>query len=510
MNRWLAVGLGALLAVFIAGGLYGYLRLRDRTYGLKEEDEGPSPLAVTVSEEQGALLTGRVISADDGAPISGAVVELYNDLCPPLTGRRMKPRYVAQTLTDASGAYTMGPVPSGLYRLARRATPGSADAREDSYPHLQLRAGETRVAPTLTAQRGITCVGHIVDALGNPLPNARVRGTSHACGHRSDIGYQVQATDESGKFTLYDLSACTFALKADAPSFVPTLVDMGPDGKKLKAGRGFAGVTITLESGLRVDGQVINGNGRPLPDMVIGKLFEQAVTDRDGRFTLDAVLPGTQELWVATYDYALSVPVLFDTNKIDVKRDMPGIVIQVDYPLPEDYTSPDYTTGFIFDSLGMPMPRREVSCAGPGGGTSTARTNQQGFFALATAPGAPVTIEMKGGTDSFDGCGPYRFPDITPGSKDNRLVVEMPPMIEVQVVSEHDGAPIEHFQWARHKERFREFYDPEGRFLVERGCNPEIFLHVRCDGFVSQDVNLYQHAPDTPSRIVVRLVRPSA
>lgn len=152
----------------------------------------------------------------------------------------------------------------------------------------------------------------LVDSKGNPIPNATVtateRNSSHSMGFLV-IGQALDgertykksgASDRDGRVSLEVRSGMTFGIEAHGEYFAPTTTQIAP----LTAGEVVDLGTMTLVSGDRLVGRVLDPKGKPVANAVVGltesgsslmrgsNISRKAYTDADGNYLLDGLPTG--------------------------------------------------------------------------------------------------------------------------------------------------------------------------------------------------------------------------
>jgi protocatechuate 3,4-dioxygenase beta subunit len=230
----------------------------------------------------------------DALTISGVVVDGGGKAVPfvELTASsdaRNAPGRRRGTSTDKSGAFTIGGLAPGGYRIAAdNESYAPAAFVFDADAHVEAGAPGLR----LVASKSVSIEGGVVDETGKPVFDAKVTATS------SDEVERAEAkSDDDGAFELLGLSARgRYVLETSA-------TDRVADTRAGVAG-GARGLVIILERGLAVAGRVLDAAGRPLARTnfgvrpVGGKAMKYADTDADGRFRIEGLARGAFEAWV--------------------------------------------------------------------------------------------------------------------------------------------------------------------------------------------------------------------
>lgn len=253
------------------------------------------------------LLTGRVFDSYD-RPRAGFVVALCEA---PHRGRfnEREPQPVAQTVTDADGAYSLA-LPPGrwLVRAGEEEVIGEEpvplDFRVAGEP---LRGRVTEDGLPVAGAIVTSSAGHAVTdgdggfALDPPLA-VRVPGLAP----RLFAGPPFEIV-RGEPFALTVPEGATVTLVAEFPGDTATAIVTAPGcaPKRLRVRRGD---TVALEPGRRIEG-VVRCEGAPVADAEVtwlggfDSVLEVARTDGDGRYVLSCVPPGAVALTATHRDF---------------------------------------------------------------------------------------------------------------------------------------------------------------------------------------------------------------
>ena len=267
-----------------------------------------------------ASITGKITTADTGAPIRGAEVRLSSD-----------GRYSRLGTTNGDGRFELRDLPAGVYRLSVSRTGfitlqfGQRRPFEKSTP-ITLAEG-TNAEANVALIRGGVIRGRVLDQSGDPLAGTRLQALRSRVvqGKRrlQSVGAADQ-TDDTGAFRIYGLPAGDYYVVAaaglgdqvtrDPPTYYPGTANLA-EAQPITIVAG-AEASADFEIGdvrnARVSGIVVNSAGNPIPAMVnlvsetvnTGPALEGAVAalqvhadaGPDGRFTLENVPPGPYSL----------------------------------------------------------------------------------------------------------------------------------------------------------------------------------------------------------------------
>lgn len=268
---WLALASLSLAGLARAGGEQPAVDPFDRATGSQNETTGAAtgslagaPLggfgASAAAETH--TIGGRVTLRESGQPLAEVAIS---------TGGRT-------TRTNSQGFYTLGGLSPGVYTLtAARAGYQFAPASRT-----------IKVPPNATQQHFIaepvnyTLAGRVLEADGRPIPNAIL-----------SAGNRNAQTDAQGRFVIDNLPAGEYQVTAarEGYTFVPQsrAVALPPDAAEVD----FVGLPVTYA----VLGSVRDAQGRPVAGVAIrSDRGHAAVSDADGNYELNGLLPGNYEL----------------------------------------------------------------------------------------------------------------------------------------------------------------------------------------------------------------------
>ena len=269
------------------------------------------------SQPQGtAEIHGRVIDAETGRPLAGAVVRLAMDGggSSLTTNSDSDGRYHLVSLRP--GAYR-GFVEAGRYRgrylMNTLRTP-------NNQTRIAIEAGTILRDVDVKLERARAIEARVVNEWGEPLSGLRIRVID--AGTRREVNFGLGRTDDRGRLRLYGLARGTYILCADR-SFTPGGFDgidqrtrerflttchpssPSTDGATaVKLGNAdVEGVEIRMRRGrtFRVAGTVLDSSGAPAVGAWVmwnkieanGSSGISVQLQPDGRFVLENVVPGT-------------------------------------------------------------------------------------------------------------------------------------------------------------------------------------------------------------------------
>ncbi len=258
----------------------------------------PAPKAVVVrcGDPAGAVADGTVTDAA-GTPIEGAHVVVATRPSR-RTGGNADTLLLART--DAKGTWRIAGIPSGVFLGLSVAADGfvpatGIDARRGIAPR------ETLTFTTLLG-RAAAAEGRVLDSGGEALAGVRV-----------SIEARETRTDASGRWRLDGLEAGPGELRVHAAGHYlehsPAETSWGPGGGvwvNLEAGATAAAPAMVLRRGVRVEGKVLDEEGKPVAGAAViassheagigwlghGRQAVVASSTADGAYVLEGLVPG--------------------------------------------------------------------------------------------------------------------------------------------------------------------------------------------------------------------------
>ena len=267
-----------------------------------------------------ATIRGRVVAADNGAPVRRAQVRAQGVGPPRLAS------------TDANGNFELRDMPAGRWTLmaskAGFVTRRLGQTRPfESVPPLDVAEAQQIDHANFVLPRGAAVTGRVYDEYGDPVAGARVQVMRYQMlrGRRqlTPTGV-VDQTDDTGAYRLYGLSPGEYYVSGSlrgtlleaaaddgtryAPTYYPGTGNVA-EAQRVTVGTGeeLAGINFALlpVRSVRVSGIVVDSAGMPLTNGVIslanevdgeGEQFGAGRIRPDGAFTITNVSPGSYAL----------------------------------------------------------------------------------------------------------------------------------------------------------------------------------------------------------------------
>jgi hypothetical protein len=251
---------------------------------------------------------GRVVDAH-GAPAPGAHVRLLGTPA----GEQMIDRLDTEWTTDGDGRFTFHAADGAVLEATRGAARGWAQLDSDAAITRQLTITLGDAPP-----RDATITGRTIDASGAPVADALIRASPATIPDPTrSTAFATSGPD--GTFSLRGLDREPYDLDAEAEDRAPAAL-AGVRG-------GSRDVMLTLDAGLAIAGQVVDGRGAPAPaytllvfrhDGVARHLIvARSLVDPRGRFEV-RVPAGSYELVASAPGWAPSAPTRAAAGATDV------------------------------------------------------------------------------------------------------------------------------------------------------------------------------------------------
>jgi hypothetical protein len=233
--------------------------------------------------EEGLSITGTLVDAE-GKPVANSYLT-----CTSMSADGKSSRQSRNSMTDASGAFTMAGLEPGDCAISVQEWGGGVAAG------LVIQNGDKVPAGTkdvrLVASKGVTITGSVADESGAAIKNAQIGATPKSGGKSRNA-----MSKDDGSFEVTGLVA--------GQSYKLVARFQGrPFGKLDDVAAGANAVRIVLVKGLEASGKVLDETGAPVKQGQLQFKFpgdpdQRAWTqsDADGSFKVTGLLDGTYEV----------------------------------------------------------------------------------------------------------------------------------------------------------------------------------------------------------------------
>jgi RNA polymerase sigma factor (sigma-70 family) len=432
-----------------------------RVFAWKESwtDEGAAgrvPVEVRAGEASridlvlvpGIIVTGRVVEAGTGKPISGASVDIAS---------------LQFATTDGEGRYRLEGAPAMQTRI-------SAIAAGFARKTVEIDLGpEDRPVVPIELEPGGMVEGTVIGPEGHPAPRAEVLASLLRPG--ADLWIRARS-DAGGRYRIEGIPISERNVRLSA-----SLAGLFHGSTELAAfpeGKSQAEVDIALERGLVFEGQVVDADGDPIPGAALWIDWwgntPLAISDGEGRFRIEGASSSADVLTARKKGFAPASRSLRGLG--ETERGSIAIVLE-----------PGHTVaGTVEDPEGNPIARAWVYVIlgmAAAGRTPSTYTDPEGRFRFEDLP---ENLEEIGATKP--GFADSRNNPVEPDGEDLRLVLEKAGQVRGVVVEKGTDEPVRAFivkvrhganpgregnlgrLWGRHSTEGIQFGSEDGRFAI--------------------------------------------
>lgn len=322
----------------------------------------------------GTVVDGR------GAPVASARVRLLGTPA----GEQVIDKPPTEWSTDRDGHFTFHAADDAVLEAVRGDARGWArlDGNVSITKQLTITLGD---APA----RDATITGRVIEAGGAPIADVLVRAAPAGPGQNTrSTAFATSGAD--GGFTLAGLDRETYDIAAETEDHAPAELDDVTGGTH--------GVTLTLDGGLPLAGEVVDGDSQPAPAYTLlvyrregaarQLVVARSIVDPRGRFAVH-VTRGDYELLASASGWAPSAPTHASAGATDIKLALSaGAILRGVVVASED---------------GRPIGYARIMREASGGGASAQPSNAgtvsrpDGTFELTGIPPGPLSISIAAG-----------------------------------------------------------------------------------------------------------------
>jgi uncharacterized GH25 family protein len=358
------------------------------------------------------------VKDDAGAPVVGATVKLLG------LDDTTKP-------TAADGTATLSPVQPGWFGIEV-----TADGYAPASSFGQVGSGGATATVHVHVHKGVAVSGRVVDEAGTGL--AKVHITILEPGWIPATGAET-TTNDKGEFTFPVLPAGTHRLRAEDDEHAPAQSE-----PITIADRAVTGITITMNQGGVLRGQVVDTKGAGVPYATVRVAHKdgnelqpgrKATADKQGSFEVRGLARRKLQVRASSEDAS--------SKLIDL--DLSAQPLAKDLRLVLDETST--IAGVVVDGNGKPVPEIQVTARIDVfasdkvslAGTSSATTDGAGAFTMRGLPDGTYRLTAVRGGESSMGWEPSGVTAKT-GDKGVKITLAAPAVLVGKIALE-SGAP---------------------------------------------------------------------
>lgn len=239
----------------------------------------------------GGRLSGKVTNADTGAPVEGAIVRAVS-----WSGSAQ----IAETTTDATGAYVIDPLPAPTVNDVSVEKAGLVVERDGPRWQVTMVPSGDATERHFSMRAGGSVEGVVTGPGKTPVAGARVRLWVGRVNEGGEDG-GTTTTDGEGRFrfdgvakgTAIAIAQCEGLYQRDLPAdgWWSALQSPTPHSFRADAGPGIAAkVEIEMERGLRVAGRVDGPDG-PFDGATVLVGGKRVRSAKDGTFAAEGIAP---------------------------------------------------------------------------------------------------------------------------------------------------------------------------------------------------------------------------
>lgn len=241
---------------------------------------------VRIELHPAALVTGRVLAADDHQPCPKGWV-LLSDAAT---------REERRGPIDPDGSVELRAVLPGSYKVTVTC---EGFLTGSDYPSLAVTAGRDPAETLWTVERGGRIRGRVHDAGGAPLAGATIQSRPADVKRAGFRGWKSVRSRADGSFVIEGVAAGSYKVSASAEGFPdppePTEVTVPAGGE--------TEIDLALAQGGVVAGEVVDAQGQPVAGVSVrarGKarwgMGDRGMTDDSGSFRIEGLSPGSYRI----------------------------------------------------------------------------------------------------------------------------------------------------------------------------------------------------------------------
>lgn len=383
--------------------------------------QNPAATSVDVEMFAGATISGTVTDAATNAPIAHARVMVLGPATTPNGG------VVLSAMTDAQGAYHIGGLPAGSYKLSAEAQ-GYAKEFYDDVADVTLAtavvvgAGQTVSGIDFDLARfGGSIAGLVLDAANTGIGNAVVNvwSTPTSTNPSTHRFYASVRTAQDGSYLVLGVPAGSYVVQAHAPGFLPEFYDNAMTMQAatpvvLTLNQQVTGIDFELGAGGAISGTVYDDvTNAPIAHAFV-MLHGPNVTARNagvrtdahGNYTIGGLPSGQYRVFAMAPNY---VGEYYDDASTPQTATLvtvaaPATTTGIDFSLAVAPRRVVPLTGTVTDQTGAPLNQTIIEAVNRTTGESLyTTTDMQGMFSLTADANTVLRAHALGYVGAYSG-----------------------------------------------------------------------------------------------------------
>jgi hypothetical protein len=333
-----------------------------------------------------------------------------------------------QAIAGSDGSFRLRALAPGNYKL-------TVIPPWDGSLNLKGRTTDPVAAGTtdyrLTVEAGGSIRGKVVDPSKKPVQGAQVNANPT----KPDQGNQwrMAKTKPDGSFELSGLGDGPYGIWASPPQFGDTARLLPANAQNVAVGT--QDLELALDAGLSIDGQVVDGAGKPLADAQLNiqpKPDAQgrqpnmnynnanSTTGPDGRFRFQGLAPGR---------YMVQLPAWQGSKHDGLVLMGGGDVAAGTSDLVLNAVAGEKIAGTVVDDAGQAIAGAWVNAQPPNGMQRNARTGADGRFEISGLPRGTVSVQVSARNRPQ-----FNVPEVETGNLGLRLVLPKPATLLARIL----------------------------------------------------------------------------
>ena len=274
--------------------------------------------AIVIEISKGGTVEGRVVAKATGEPLAGAEVTFVGQGLI----ADMMPFFRTSTVTGSDGRFSFQPVPSGRQTLKISHERASSKLLEN----LEVQEAKTLDIGDVALSSGGGIAGIVLDIDGHPVADAFLMANGPS-------SFQQASTNSQGEYAVMELTPGTYTVSLILNQSGLMMGQTGNVQQKqalVEEGK-TTELNFTVTPGYNLSGHVTK-NGKPAAKFTVSyqiadllqpaKEAGNAVTDADGRYTVNEIQPGVYHITVMRGEMQPgSIPTQLFNGSVEVRGD---------------------------------------------------------------------------------------------------------------------------------------------------------------------------------------------